>query len=86
MEVFIINFYAEKFDGSGDEGSQYVLVDAFKTYDAAMEYVKNQFIPSVTKETKGFIQTKKSTLEFYTSKMVLGLWEFLKKNTMNKSR
>lgn len=54
MEVFIINFYAEKFDGSGDNGSQYVLVDAFKTYDATIEYVKNQFIPSIIKETKGF--------------------------------
>ena len=54
MEVFIINFYAEKLDGSGDEGTQDVLVDAFKKYDAAIEYVKNQFIPSITKETKWF--------------------------------
>jgi len=53
MEVFIINFYAETFN-SGDEGTRYTVENAFKTYDAATEYVKNQFIPSITKETKDF--------------------------------
>ena len=53
MEVFIINFYAETFN-SGDEGTRYTVTDSFKTYDAAIEYVKNKFIPSIIKETKDF--------------------------------
>lgn len=53
MEVFIINFYAETFN-SGDEGTGYTLVDAFKTFDEAVKYVANKFIPQITKETKDF--------------------------------
>ena len=53
MEVFIINFYEETFNNS-DEPTRYTLIDAFKTYDGAIEYVKNKFIPSIIQETKDF--------------------------------